>query len=148
MADNNSTLAALVELRNAVEARLKSNPDYKELQALRRAIADITGEPAPEDDIISMPPASKKPREAVDVAALSQADASHVVLTKVLKEPVIVANLVKALAAHGVTVGGNNPNINLSSVLSKDTRFRSVRYKDRASWWVHGTPFPGELDAH
>lgn len=148
MAENSPALATLVELRNAAEARLRENPDYIELLALRQAIAAITGEPVPDaDQILSISPKPPKKNEVfLDVSSLSQADAAHVLLTKVLKEPVIVANLVRALLAHGITVGGNNPNINLSSTLSRDSRFRSVRYKDRASWWVTGTPFPGELD--
>lgn len=78
---------------------------------------------------------------------MSQADAAFYLLPQVLQEPAVIANLVKALNAHGVAVGGTNPNINLSSTLSKDGRFRSVRYKDRYSWWIKGKPFPGELDA-
>lgn len=147
MADNSATLATLVELRNAAEARLKGNPDYIELTALRQAIAAITGEPVPEaDQILAIVPTKRNPG-TVDVAGMSQSDAAHTLLQKALGEPQLVANLVKALNAHGIRVGGANPNINLSSILSKDLRFRSVRYKDRKCWWVVGTPFPGELDA-
>jgi hypothetical protein len=81
------------------------------------------------------------------VEGLSQADAAHVLLNKVLHEPVPIARLVAALNAHGIRVGGANPNINLSSILSKDIRFRSVRYKEKACWWISSRPFPGELDA-
>jgi hypothetical protein len=149
MAENNSTLATLVELRNAAEVRLKENADYIELLALRQAIAAITGEPVPDaDQIISMgSPPPRRNGSAADVNGLSQSDAAHVLLQRVLGEPQLIANLVKALNAHGIRVGGTNPNINLSSILSKDDRFRSVRYKDRKCWWIEGTPFPGELDA-
>jgi hypothetical protein len=149
MAENDDELAMLVELRNAAEARLRTNPDYIKLCALRRAIAAIAGEDEPEpDQILSMTPSSsKRGQVSVDVSSLSQPDAAHVLLQKVLAEPQLIANLVKALNAHGVRVGGTNPNINLSSILSKDDRFRSVRYKERKCWWIEGTPFPGELDA-
>lgn len=50
MAENRPTLETLVELRNAAEARLKDNPDYIELMALRQAIAAITGESVHEPD--------------------------------------------------------------------------------------------------
>lgn len=143
------TLAKLVELRNAAEGRLLQNADYIELLALRQAIAAISGEdPTEPDNIISISPGSpKKAPPTVDVSGLSQSDAAHVLL-KALGEPQLIANLVRALNAHGIRVGGANPNINLSSILSKDDRFRSVRYKDRKCWWVEGIPFPGELDAH
>ena len=145
-----SALDRLLDLRTEVEARLFENSDYKMFVALSRAIADITGD-APPMLSGSLPLATVvKPAkgQAADVAGLSQPDAAHVLLQKVLAEPQLIANLVKALNAHGIRVGGANPNINLSSILSKDDRFRSVRYKDRQCWWIVGTPFPGELDAH
>src|SRR2546428_585985 len=73
-----------------------------------------------------------------DISKLSQADAAYYLLNKVLREPVNIAGLVHALRAHGIKVGGANPNINLSSTLSKDERFRSVRYRERSCWWVNG----------
>lgn len=145
--NSNPAVERLTAMRDEVRDRLAENADYRTLIALNRAIADITGEGF--DPQIIEPKGSKKPvykADTVDVRGMSQADAAHSLLTNVMHEPVFVANLVKALTAHGINVGGTNPNINLSSVLSKDGRFRSVRYKDRACWWVKGTPFPGELD--
>lgn len=141
-----SAVDALLALRADAEARLLSNEDYRTLVALDKAIREITGEaPAQVADTLQGP---RKPRQPADVSVngLSQPDAAHVLLSQVLHEPVVIQRLVSALNAHGIKVGGSNPNINLSSVLSKDGRFRSVRYKDRQSWWVKGTPFPGELD--
>lgn len=147
--DQNSTLDTLTALRADVHSRLLENQDYRSLVALDRAIADITGN-SPIAEAISNGIAKKaktKSDNDADVSGLSQADAAQVLLNKVLEEPVTIARLVSALNAHGIRVGGANPNINLSSVLSKDARFRSVRYKDRASWWISSRPFPGELDA-
>lgn len=144
----NSALERLIDLRTEVEARLRENPDYKAFVALNRAIAEIGGEVLP--DIGEFParaPTPVKEANSIDVSKMTQPDATHALLTKVFREPMPTVNLVKALLAHGIEVGGVNPNINLSSVLSKDGRFRSVRYKDRSSWWVKGSPFPGELDA-
>ena len=145
-----SALDRLLDLRSEIEGRLLENADYKTLVALDRAIADITGDASPMlsgSAPLATTVKSNKGQTA-DVSGLSQPDAAFVLLQKVLGEPQIIANLVKALNAHGVRVGGAQPNINLSSVLSKDARFRSVRYKDRACWWIEGTPFPSELDAH
>jgi hypothetical protein len=145
-----TTLEKLTDLRQEVEARLQDNEDFRTYLALTRAIADISGggfDARLHEPVQGQDQTSRKNGESIDVSSLSQADAAQVLLTKVLREPVLIANLVTALTAHGVTVGGNNPNVNLSSTLSRDGRFRSVRYKDRMSWWVKGTPFPGELDA-
>jgi hypothetical protein len=143
----NPALEGLYKLRNEVEGRLLGNADYKALIALDRAIAEITGAPVmPAAAGNSTPAAKPRQAEPVEINGLTQADAAFVLLTRVIYEPASIARLVTALGAHGITVGGANPNINLSSVLSKDGRFRSVRFKDRASWWVHGTPYPGELD--
>jgi hypothetical protein len=149
--DQNSTLDTLTGLRADVHSRLLENQDYRTLVALDRAILDITGEKPPADFVAADPkprPKHNAPAGAeASVEGLSQADAAQVLLNKVLHEPVPILRLVSALNAHGINVGGANPNINLSSVLSKDGRFRSVRYKDRACWWIKGRPFPGELDA-
>jgi hypothetical protein len=142
-------LDRLIALRDEAKDLLMENDDFRMFLALEHAIAEIVGDAPAKPSETSKPAGNGKAAAApVDIGNLSQADASHILLTRVLKEPVIIANLVRALGAHGINVGGSNPNINLSSVLSKDGRFRSVRYKDRASWWVTGTPFPGELDVH
>lgn len=147
--DQNSTLDTLTALRADTHARLLENKDYRTLVALDRAIVEITGERPVGDTIGPDLPKSKSPRNTSDasVQGLSQKDAAQVLLSQVLHEPIPIARLVSALNAHGIRVGGANPNINLSSILSKDTRFRSVRYKDRACWWISSRPFPGELDA-
>lgn len=151
MADTNpqsAALDALIALRADAQARLLENQDYRTLVALDRAIQEITGEKPAVDAVAAHHP-QPKPRGNGDavIQGLSQADATQVLLSQVMQEPVPIARLVSALNAHGVNVGGTQPNINLSSVLSKDGRFRSVRYKERACWWIKGRPFPGELDA-
>jgi hypothetical protein len=144
----NPALDALVALRAEAHGRLIENQDYRTLVALDRAIQDITGEKQQTEEIIADHPKPKpKPNGDASVQGLSQKDATHVLLNQVFHEPVTISKLVSALNAHGIRVGGANPNINLSSVLSKDTRFRSVRFKDRACWWISSRPFPGELDA-
>ena len=144
----NAALDALIALRADAHGRLLENQDYRSLVALDRAILEITGEKPSNDSAMADHPKPKpKPNGDASVQGLSQSDAAHVLLNQVLNEPVPIARLVAALTAHGIRVGGANPNINLSSVLSKDTRFRSVRYKDRSCWWISGRPFPGELDA-
>lgn len=149
--EQNSTLDTLTALRADTHSRLLENKDYRTLVALDRAILDITGEKPVADFAVNDQPKPRVKQNNHDVEAsvegLSQADAAQVLLNKVLHEPVPIARLVSALNAHGIRVGGVNPNINLSSVLSKDTRFRSVRYKEKSCWWISSRPFPGELDA-
>lgn len=145
---HNPALDALIALRAEAHGRLQENQDYRTLVALDRAIQEITGDKAaPESSVADHPKPKPKPNGDASVQGLSQADAAQVLLNQVLHEPVPIARLVSALNAHGVSVGGTNPNINLSSVLSKDGRFRSVKFKERACWWIKGRPFPGELDA-
>jgi hypothetical protein len=150
--EQSSTLDALTALRADALSRLLENQDYRTLVALDRAIMEITGDKPPSSfpwEGAAKPPAKNNSQNGAEasVEGLSQADAAQVLLNKVLHEPVPIARLVSALNAHGISVGGANPNINLSSVLSKDGRFRSVRFRDRACWWIKGRPFPGELDA-
>jgi hypothetical protein len=145
----NAALDAMIALRADAHSRLLENQDYRTLVALDRAIQEITGEKTGPDagaaDQLKLK--LPKPKPEASVQGLSQADAARVLLDQVLHEPVPIARLVSALNAHGIRVGGVSPNINLSSVLSKDTRFRSVRYKERSCWWISSRPFPGELDA-
>jgi len=148
----NATLDTLTVLRAEAHSRLLENQDYRTLVALDRAILEITGEKPPttfpwEGQAKPQTKQTNSHGAEVSFEGLSQADAAQVMLNKVLHEPVPIARLVSALNAHGIRVGGANPNINLSSILSKDARFRSVRYKDKACWWISSRPFPGELDA-
>jgi hypothetical protein len=145
---NPSALDRMLDLRAEIEGRLLANDDYRTLVALNKAIAEINGVPMIKQPETPGQPKKLRPAEVIDFRGLTQADAAYQMLTQVLQEPAIVSRLVTALGSYAVTIGGTNPNINLSSVLSKDGRFRSVRYKDRASWWVHGTPFPGELETN
>jgi hypothetical protein len=136
----------MIALKGRIEQRLLLNPDYKALIALNKAIAEALG-----DEVADMPDAQKARKpiaiSSAEISDLTQTDAVHVLLTKVLHAPAQTTTLVKALSAHGITVGGAKPEVNLSSVLSKDGRFRSVRYNGRYCWWIKGTPFPGEIEA-
>ena len=57
-------------------------------------------------------------------------------------EPVSIAELIELMLARGLKVGGARPQGNLSSNLSQDKRFRPIRYRDRACWWLTDTPLP------
>ncbi len=139
----------MIALRNQIEQRLLANPDYRAFVALNRAIAEALGDEV--HDVGAAAAAVKKkvtPITNGEIKDMTQTDAAEVILTKVLNAPAQTGTLVKALAAHGVTVGGDTPeraNANLSSMLSKDKqkRFRAVRYNGRACWWVK-TTYPGE----
>jgi hypothetical protein len=136
--------AEMIALRDQIEQRLISNADYQALKALNRTIAELYG--VSEGRVSEGRRAAKPKADEVEISGMTQADATEVLLTRVLHEPTSTTNMVRALGAHGIAVGGTNPNINLSSVLSKDGRFRSVRFKGGTCWWVRNVPYPGELD--
>lgn len=76
---------------------------------------------------------------------LSQADAAEQILRETGK-PMTGANLLKALPAKGVQVGGEKPDVNFTSTLSRDERFYSLRENGTYFWWLVGLPVPPRSD--
>jgi hypothetical protein len=54
--------------------------------------------------------------------------------------------LLMAVEARGVKVGGNDKLRNIASVLSAHEDFKSVAWKDTTAWWLKDRPVPGEGD--
>lgn len=74
---------------------------------------------------------------------LPQAEAAIQAL-KTYDRPLSTAELLNAIPAFGGAVGGDNPEINLSSSLSRDPRLRSIRQGGKAMWWFQLVPTPAE----
>ena len=160
-----TVLEGLRVLRNEAEARLRQNEDYRALVALEEAIRklELPGTAATfstpgliipvvaptQVGRIVAPPTIQGSRISVTAAAMSagvsQGDAAHLVLSE-RGEPVPVVELLDHVRAEGAVVEGKRPHINLSSTLSRDKRFRTVRYEGRPAWWLADRPFPGEID--
>jgi hypothetical protein len=127
----------MAALRAQIEARLQESEDYRALKALDKALADLGH--ASKEQVGS--PLIRQPRRVSD--GLSHADAAEKVMDQI-GEPIPIADLVSRVREMGAHVGGQDPNINLSSTLSKDPRFRSVRYQGRKAWWLAGRAYPNE----
>jgi hypothetical protein len=144
-----STISATTEmrkLRNDFVRRLMSNPDYRALVALDKAIAEVEG--VPEHSIAATPKAqtaSPVLRNPTFPAVPSQAYATLTVLGR-HGRPMPISELLPLVREEGAMVNGNDPTINLSSSLSRNERLRSVRYEGRSCWWLADRPFPGEKD--
>jgi hypothetical protein len=135
--------AAILDLLKAHEAisdRLSQNADFRALQALGAMIRELRDE-------VAAALAPKKSAEGVDapksgpLVGLSHTEGALKALSH-FKRPMPIAELVHILGANGLTIGGKDPPINLSSSLSKDERFESIRYEGRPCWWLRGTPLP------
>jgi hypothetical protein len=166
---NEQTRDALIRLQDEISARLfRDSEDYRVLLALQQAIGwlDKTKRLAPplRADI---EPESGRPVSAIDLLASLARDAQGLqarrpepralptaesgpvsqrdVVAMILRErgePVPISELLELMQIRGVVVGGVRPQGNLSSNLSQDKRFRPVRYRDRACWWLVDEPVP------
>jgi hypothetical protein len=145
-ATNNSATTEMRKLRNEFVRRLMANPDYRALVALDKAIAEVEG--APEHSIASAPDVQTvRPvlRQSTFPAVPSQAYATETVLFR-HDHPMPLSALLPLVREEGARLSGKDPEINLSSSLSRSERLRSVRYEGRSCWWLANRPFPGEKD--
>jgi hypothetical protein len=137
---------AMAALRAEIAARLEKNEDYRALKALDTALAEL-GHASSVAVSGRMFIRARSFREVARAGAreqqISQADAAEKVMDRA-GEPVPIAELVQKVREEGAQVGGSDPHINLSSTLSKDDRFRSVRYGGRQAWWLRRRRYPGE----
>lgn len=124
-------LKRLRELRNDLEKSLMTNPDFVALRGIERAIAEF-------DSSGSTVRAGNANASAggstLRTAIRSQADAVWAILDN-RGEPLPTSDLVRLVRAMGISVTGK-AEVNLSSALSKDDRFNSVRHKGKPCWWL------------
>jgi hypothetical protein len=146
----NSATTEMRKLRNEFVRRLMSNPDYRALIALDKAIAEV--ESAPEQSRAALGAQTAcQPQERPDAfrgqihVRPSHANAAIAVLTRT-GHPMPLSALLPLAREEGAQVKGQDPEINFSSSLSRNERLRSVRYEGRSCWWLADRPFQGEKD--
>lgn len=71
---------------------------------------------------------------------VSQGDAAAMVLEE--RGPTQGVDLLDAIPDKGGNVGGDKPMINLTSTMSKDPRFASIRRDGNYFWWFANRPLP------
>lgn len=72
---------------------------------------------------------------------LTQTDAAETALREG-EIPLTTPKLLDAIHKLGTLVGGVDPLVNLSSALSKDDRFDSIRWRGERAWWFRDVPPP------
>jgi hypothetical protein len=124
----------MVALRDALRIELAPNETYQALVAIESAIASFDRAMLKASPHMQRDPGHKRPRRQSDIAFEAlEAEGT----------PLLVGELLHRLATSGSPVGGNDPKVNLASVLSKDDRFESIRFDGRSYWWIKGRPVPG-----
>jgi hypothetical protein len=120
----------LSRLRDELKQRLMRNPDYRALIAIERAIAELEEQPAVRAE------SPKPPKKKLTIIRAA---------TQVLKaqvQPLPVHDLLSFLRAIGVKFNGKHPESSLSVSLSRDNRFRTVRYRGKRCWWLSHRSIP------
>jgi hypothetical protein len=156
-----ATLDTLRRLHQDVATRLaRESEDYRLLVALRQTItwlekrenaagrtesADLM--PAPADAMPAIEILAALARRSSNRRSMSHdgQETKRDAVVRILKErgePVSIAELITLMQSRGLTIGGVRPQGNLSSNLSQDKRFRPIRYRDRACWWLSDMPLP------
>jgi len=144
MTDSTSAMTEMRRLRDEFARRLMSNPDYRALVALDKAIAEVQGAPV-EHALSALNVETGSPvlgRPTLHTMP-SHANAAIAVLKR-NGRPMPLSDLLPLVREEGAAVNGKDPEINLSSSLSRNDRLRSVRYKGRSCWWLKDRPYPGE----
>jgi hypothetical protein len=72
---------------------------------------------------------------------VSQLEAAYAAV-RAAKKPLTTAELVTALPEHGATPSANNPEGNLTSVVSKRGDLESIRWRGKRAWWFKGQDAP------
>ncbi|MFO1151466.1 MAG: hypothetical protein U1E62_24090 [Alsobacter sp.] len=156
-----SILENLRRLHHEVATRLaRESEDYRLVVALRQTIQWLerreTGGAVKGEGEAGL--AAQEPMPAIEIlAALARRGANRRApsadgqetkrdaVVRILRErgePVSIVELIELMQSRGISVGGARPQGNLSSNLSQDKRFRPIRYRDRACWWLADVPVP------
>jgi len=136
----------LLKARGAIAERLSQNADFRTLQVLDTMIAGLRHEIAEAAEAAETKTTEEGKPKKGPLSDFSHADGAFKLLDQ-FKRAIPVTELVRMMAANGLVVGGKDPPINLSSTLSKDGRFESIRHEGRACWWLKGRALPEEETA-
>lgn len=140
-----NVLKAMIERRDELRGGLNAVPEFREYELLESFIAQYesvaVARASVKQTIIADRPARaprKKRFTVTDAAGAAIEDVGH---------PLPLQDLTEALPRFGKTVTGKRPDINLSSAMSRDARFISVRWAGANSWWFRDRELPSEADA-
>jgi superfamily II RNA helicase len=141
------TEATLTKLAQDLQRQLESNPIYRELVLVRKALAEIkstssSGKNNTTEQIVSY---TRVPKRLGRVTAVSAA-------CEALKEagrPMSIHELLEALPRHGFQAGRKRPASRLSSYLSKAgerSPLRSIYLNNKPMWWFRDQRLPDTED--
>ena len=136
-------LAAINSRIVELEAKLAASPVYRELTILSKARDDLQSLTTPSTsgadrarDARNIPDLGPKRVTILEAAKLTLADKGY---------PMTTAELVESLPQFGARVGGKNPRVNLTSLLSKRADgLVSIRWRNKHTWWFRDRPLPNE----
>lgn len=140
---NQPTMAAIRERIRELEAQLAADPAYRELAILREAekkLGDLFADDllATASQIIERQIERRKQKDTrVTILAASKA------ALEASGRPLPTKTLLDALPAHGATVGGKQPQIALTSILSKRGEtigVGNIAYQGGRAWWFTDRP--------
>ena len=137
-------LAAISLRIGELEAKLAISPIYHELTILSRARDDLRKKLSDSStgrvkEITNPSDVGLKRVTILEGARLALTETGH---------PMTTAELVENLPQFGAKVGGKNPRLNLTSVLSKrGDAIVSMRWRSKHTWWFRDRPLPDETKA-
>jgi hypothetical protein len=135
--DASDAIDEMSALHDEIERRLlATSADYRALVALKKAMHEVRSA-----GIAESTHKFRRRLKQESERGISHADAAAAVLED-QGEPVPLVNLLELVRSKGAVVGGTDPSINLSSTLSKDDRFESIRFNGRRCWWLAGHRLP------
>lgn len=138
-------------LREEVLEQLQNSDEFRAFTALDNAVIALGGK------ALLISPSLAQVTDAVHAAnqklphipvltgrRISHGDAAALVLEE--RGPTQGVDLLNAVPAKGGVIGGEKPMINLTSSLSKDARFVSIRRNGSYFWWFADKPLPADWD--
>jgi hypothetical protein len=157
---SDKTVDGLMALRAETLARLSGNPDFISLQVLDEAIAKLIGR-QPDHNARTLnalagnvytdnSPLNALTRWMVKHGKVEQGERPSIaggavrVLASVGR-PMSLVNLVSQMHRHGfIDDKDESTAASVSSVLSRDDRFKSVQWNGRRRWWLAEAPLPAD----
>ena len=138
-------------MEQSMQAKVTALRDeaYQTFKALDDAVASLGGNRRIVTSVASSTGVASGNASAVGKTARrvsrapSQSSASEAILRE-RGEPMLGVDLMSALPAKGIIVGGKNRRINFTSAISKSGKFRSVRKDGNYFWWFKDEPLPAD----
>ena len=144
-----SGLKDIRSLRDQLERRLETNEDFITWRALSEAILRV-------ENKLSLS-ATERPdraqfqgtvRDRISTRGRPRKTQTEyaIEVLKDINHPVSNSQLLHEIQHRGGTIGGQNPTMNLASLMSSDPRFQSVSWGNARAWWFIDRPVPSLED--